>query len=108
MNIEIWQKILDALPGFGEARGSMLASVESYLTFPCFTEYIPIEKVALIWQKARIMDMIILRNMMGVSSSTATKANDVAALKRLCEEAIQDARIVIDGVNDCSDVFKPL
>lgn len=108
LNILIWQSILDALPAFTEARGTMLASVEAYLSAPVFTEYVPIQDVGQVWQKARIIDTINHRYLMGVNTKPEIKTGDIATVKQLCGEVIQHALAVVVGIDKCSEVYKPL
>ncbi len=108
LNAEIWKSIRDGLPGFAEARGTIFAALEAYLSAPVLTEFLPLETVYNLWQRARIVDSLNNRYLMGVNAKPDIREIDIATIKQLCEELLLDVAAVAIAIEKCGELLKPL
>jgi hypothetical protein len=109
LNISIWQNILDILPQVREARGSMLAAIEAFISVPFLTDRLSVNAIVEVWQQSRIIDSITQRYLspaLGIKAEI--KKNDLETLKSLCEKSILRASEIIKSVETCYGLFKPL
>lgn len=108
LNIQIWTAIRDKLPEFSDARGSILAALESYLTAPVLSETIRVGDVAEIWQRARILDAICARHRAITLRADDIKARDAELAQGVLDLLLPKARELIEACDRALSQLVPL
>ena len=110
INIKIWESIIkDIEKGtFQEARGPILAGIETFLSSPIFPELISENDLMQLWQHARIINTISTRYLLGVRVKEDIKKQDIQSVKKLAQEAIGYAKKVISDIGTIILKLKPL
>lgn len=110
INIKIWDSIREGAEKeeFREARGAMLAGIETFLSSPIFPERISENDVMQLWQFARIIDSICSRYLLGVRVKAEIKKKDIENAIKLTRKSIVYAKKVISDIDGVISELKPL
>ncbi len=109
INIRIWDSIREGAEKekFREARGAMLAGIETFLSSPIFPERISENDVMQLWQLARIIDSICSRYLLGVRVKEEIKKCDIENVIKLTRQSIVYAKKVISDIDRVISDLKP-
>ena len=109
INIKIWNSIKTSVEKgeFKEARGAFLFGVESFLSSPIFPERISGNDLMQVWQRARIIDSICNRYLIG-GAKEEIKKQDIKSIIRLIDESTSYALKLIKDIEGIISELKPL
>jgi len=110
INIKIWESVIQGTERgtFQEARGSILAGIEAFLSAPISPERISENDLMQLWQRAQIIHLISTRYLLGVRVTEDIKKKDIENARKLAQEAIEYAKKVISDVDGVISDLKPL
>ena len=109
INIKIWNSMKEeAEKGkMGEARGSFLYGIESFLSLPILSESISENEVMVLWQHARIIDSICFRYLL-LGAKMEIKKKDLENLVHMVDKATLYAKKLISDIDSVISKLKPL
>lgn len=110
INIKIWKSVIEDAnkETFQEARGSILAGIETFLSSPIFPEQISANDLMQLWQYARIINSISSRYLLNFIIKPDIKKQDTQQVKELAEKAISCAIKMISEIDKIIPKLKPL
>jgi hypothetical protein len=108
LNLTVWRSVLEDLPSFIEARGSIFSAIEAFLSQPIARELISYEDVSLVWQSARIIDAMCMRYRTNLGIEAKVREQDANTLRQLMDKAIPIAERVQQSILRAMETFKPL
>jgi len=110
INIKIWDSIREGAEKnkFSEARGAMLAGIETFLSSPIFPERISENDVMRLWQLARIIDSICSRYLLGTKVTEEIRKQDTKTVSELTVNSILYAQKIISEIEGVIAELKPL
>jgi hypothetical protein len=97
MNVHVWESMSSGLKAeyndtVWEGRGPILHALEEFLSCPILPSRIPYSTLSYIWQRARIIDAIVKKNISReLTPRPEPYARDCELLKALCADAVQQA-----------------
>ena len=86
----------------------MLAGVENFLSSPVLHDYVSYDDLTRIWQRARLINFLMLKHQIRPFGSAEEKARESKLIVQCAEEVIGVAAKVISDIKRATSALKTL
>jgi hypothetical protein len=109
LNEHIWAELRKGIapendPPTWDMRGGLLHGLEDFLTHPILPERIPVTDIAKLWQRAKTIQAVSMRNYLALAPP-ATRANDLKLLAAVCHDAIESSAALRTRIQQALEAF---